>query len=253
MMQGHDVMCVFRCAALCWVLLSCPLVNAEQRPEVQVGFTPFPGYAYLNEQGELAGHTVDLARTLLDQAGYSYRLRIMPAARIWVGLADGSIHLWSGVLARPEMAEHVRFVRRDFGRIGLNLYARPGQSLPEWPGGLADTRLITVTNYQYSDEIQVLLGDPQLAVQVVQSASARGALEMLLRGRGDYLLHYRGQVDPLLISRGLEPLPSRLVMNPRIDYMLSRQTSYAEQLQHDLESAYDSLLAQGVELHVTRR
>ncbi len=107
----------------------------------------FPGFSELSEEGEAVGKTVTLTRMLLEQAGYRANIRIMPAARIWRGHESGQVHLWPGILNKPDLENHTLLTERDLGQVGINLYYRPTEPSPVSPEGLAGKRLILITNY----------------------------------------------------------------------------------------------------------
>lgn len=242
------------------IALLCLGVNASSqaedvstKPIIQVGLMPFPGYSFLDENSLPAGKSVKLTRLLLEQAGYTHEIRILPPARIWRGLEDGSVHMWPGVISKPGLEEHTLLTDRTLGLVGINLYARPGAALPSWPEGIAGKRLILITNYTYTNELLSTLYDVTLGVRFHRGSSHAGAVNMLLRGRGDYLLDYRAQVDPIVKRLGLEPLPFVQVAEQPMRFVLSRRSGFAEQLRTDLDRAYDELAAQGTELDVTRQ
>lgn len=234
-----------------WLLLGSAAVGAQPGPEVQVAFMRFPGYAELDESGRAVGKAVDLVAKLVDEAGYGARVRILPAARIWQGLETGDIHIWPGVLSKPGLDEHTLLTQRDLGRVMINLYYLSGEPEPAWPQGLRGKSLIMITNFTYTTELERMLADPQLQLTLLQSNSHRGALQMLLRGRGDYLLDYGAQVDAVQAELGLAALPFVQVAEQPMRLVLSRHTAIAEQLRDDLDAAFDRLHAQGEELDVT--
>ncbi|SDR79102.1 polar amino acid transport system substrate-binding protein [Halopseudomonas xinjiangensis] len=223
------------------------------KPLVQVGLMPFPGYSFSDEKGLPAGKTVKLTRLLLNQAGYPHEIRIMPPARIWRGLEDGTVHVWPGVISKPGLEDHTQLTDRTLGLVGINLYARPGSALPVWPDGIAGKRIILITNYTYTNDLLRTLYDANRAVRFHRGSSHTGAVNMLLRGRGDYLLDYRAQVDPIVARLGMEPLPFVQVAEQPMRFLISRKSGFADRLKNDLDRAFDELAAQGAELDVTRQ
>lgn len=227
--------------------------RATDKPAVNVGIMMFPGFSELDKQGQPVGKTVRLTRLLLDQAGYRANIRIMPAARIWRGLENGNVHLWPGMLNKPGLEEHTVLTERDLGQVGINLYYRPGEPAPLESAQLAGKRLILITNYTYVKSLLERLRDPALELEQVTSISHPGAVQMLLKGRGDYLLDYRVQVDAAVKELGIDPLPSVQVAEQPMRFVLSLRSGFAPQLKADLDRAYDALALQGVELDVTRQ
>ncbi len=227
--------------------------DQARKPLVQVGLMPFPGYSFADDKGLPAGKTVKLTRLLLDQAGYPHEIRIMPPARIWRGLEDGSVHVWPGVISKPGLENHTQLTDRTLGLVGINLYAPPGSSLPDWPDGLSNKRIILITNYTYTNDLLHTLHDVKLGMRLHRGSSHAGAVNMLLRGRGDYLLDYRAQVDPIVARLGIEPLPFVTVAEQPMRFVMSRKSGFADRLKNDLDHAFDELAAQGVELDVRRQ
>lgn len=244
---------------MCWVSSAAAdetalgSVAADSRPVVEVALMDFPGYSEMNANGEIVGKTVQLVTRLLQQAGYPYRLRMLPAARIWRGLEDGSVDLWPGSVTRPGWEFFTLQTDRSLGRVGINLYYRAGEPAPVWPEGLRGKKLILMMNHIYTRELLSTVEDPTLGVEIHRGSSHAGAVTMLLRGRGDYLLHYRSQVDPVLVEMGLDPLPSLQIIEVPIRFTVSQRSGFAEQLKTDLDQAYDELALQGVELNVTQQ
>lgn len=227
--------------------------GSREKPLVRVGIMMFPGFSELNSEGEATGKTVTLTRMLLQQAGYRADIRVMPPARIWRGLDSGEVHLWPGILNKPDLESHTLLTGRDLGQVGINLYYRAGEAAPALPADLAGKRLVLITNYTYIKSLLGTLHDPSLGLEHVSSNSHTGALQMLLLGRGDYLLDYRVQVDAAARELGIASPPFVQVAEQPMRFVLSLRSGFAAQLRRDLDRAFDELAAQGVELDVTRQ
>lgn len=223
---------------------------ASSKPVVQVGMLLFPGYSEPDEQGEPVGRSVEQTRMLLTEAGYPSDIRILPAARIWRGLESGEVHLWPGILNKPDLDAFTLITSGDLGRVGINLYYLPGQEAPVIPEDLRGKRLILITNYTYTREVLDSLRDPRWQISFDRSSSHAGALEMLLRGRGDFLLGYRAQINSLYQELDMAPLPYVRAAEQPKRLILSTQSGFAEQLRADLDSAYERLRDRGAELDV---
>lgn len=240
------------CAALA---LGVSLAHASDssKPVVRVAMMMFPGFSEVDDQGRIVGKTVRLTRRLLEHAGYRADIRIMPAARIWRGLEGGQVHLWPGVLDKPGLDAHTLVTERDLGRVGINLYYRPGEPAPMVPSGLSGKRLILITNYTYVESLVRQVLDPGRGATRVSSSSHLGALQMLLKGRGDYLLDYRVQVEAAARELGLDPLPSIPVAEQPMRFLISNKSGFASSLRADLDRAYDQLVTAGEDLEVTHQ
>lgn len=223
------------------------------RPVVQVAMMHFPGYSEQNEQGEASGTTVELTRLILERAGYQSNIRILPSARIWRGLQDGDVHLWPGIVDKPGLEDKTLLTSGDLAQVAINLYYPPGAPTPVWPQSVRGQRMILITNYTYTEALLATLQDPGMQVSFDSSISHAGAVSMLLRGRGDFLLDYRVQVDPIVAAMGLAPLPYIQVAEHPMRFVLSLQSGYAEQLKADIDIAYDVLAAEGEVLDIAER
>lgn len=234
------------------LLLLPGLAVAADKPVVRVAFMDFVGYAERDRaSGEVVGKGVQLVRRLFEEAGYPLSVELLPPARIWQGLENGSVHVWPGMLNKPDLDPYVLVSDRDLGRIGINLYYPAGTAAPRWPQGMKDRSVITITNFTYTADIWAVLTDPARNLTVHKSSSHVGALQMLQRGRGDYLLDYRTQVDSASRQLGIEPLPAVPVVEMPMRFVFSRRTGFAEQLKADLDAAFDRLRGRGYELDVT--
>lgn len=234
-----------------WLVLLLPAASvASEKPVVRVAFMDFAGYSELDESGQVVGKVVTLMSKLMTEAGYPMEASLLPAARIWQGLERGTVHAWPGMLNKPVMDAHTLLTERNLGLVAISLYHLPGTPAPIWPEGLRNRTVITITNFTYTSDIWKVLNDPDLNLTINRTNSHAGGLQMLHRGRGDYLLNYPAQVDPALEELGMEPLPSVAIVEMPVRVVLSRQSGFAEQLQVDLDAAFDRLAEQGVELDV---
>lgn len=233
------------------LLLLPGLSVASDKPVVRVAFMDFAGYAERDEAGKVYGKGVRLVDRIFREAGYPVEMTILPAARIWQGLENGTVHVWPGMLNKPDLDEHTLVSERNLGFIGINLYHLPDTPAPRWPADMRDRSVITITNFTYTSAIWAVLNDPARNLTVHKTNSHTGALQMLQRGRGDYLLDYRTQVASAVAELGMEPLPSVSLVAMPMRFVFSRQSGFAEQLQIDLDAAFDRLEAQGIELDVT--
>lgn len=222
----------------------------EGKPEVNLVFLGFAGYSELSPSGEVVGRGVEMVERIFAEAGYPIRKSILPAARIWRGLENGSIHAWPGIFNKPGLIEHTIQTERDLGYVGINLYYLPGRAPPVWPDDLRNGSVITITNYTYTEELRNLLADPSRNLAILRSNSHTGAVKMLRQGRGDYLLDYRSQVQSALGSLEMEPLPWVPVVELPMRLLLSRHSGFAEQLKQDLDEAFDRLKARDAQMEV---
>ncbi len=225
-----------------------PLAAEPLQPKVQVGYYEFPPYAYSDELGQPRGAFLRLTRRLLRHAGYQVEIRSYPSTRLYHGLLDGSVHLWPGAPGKRELREHTLESRTQAGEIQLNLYHLPGTPTPRLPEDLRGRRVILITGYTYWKPYSDWLADPNLGVLSDRTAQHSSALEMLQRGRGDFLLDYQTPVEQA--RRGLEmpALPFVELQRIPLKFIVSRHAPDAEALRDALDRAYQELSAAGAKL-----
>ena len=235
--------------ALCWL----PHAWAEPHAPLRVAMLPYPDYAEYDADQRADGHAVRVIRRLLERAGYASEIRLLPVARVRLGLMSGELDLWLGLNNQVDLEAYTLQSHSSFGALPINLYDRPDEATPNWPESLRGRTLILITNYSYSLPVSRTLQDPRLALQTRSSSSHTGAIRMLLRGRGDYLLDYRGQVAAALNTLGMQALPHVAVDQPAMRLFVSRQRADARVLLNRLDQAFDALVDEGVDMDVTRQ
>lgn len=243
--------CARNCLLATALLLS---GNAAANDAVlKVVLLPYPGYSEYDEQGRVVGHAVDVLTRLFERAGRDFDITLLPIARVRRGLVSGELDVWLGLNNQVGLEAYTVQGRSSFGRLPVHLYYRQGEPVPVWPDSLHKRSLILITNYNYSLPISRVLQDDRLDVEKRSSSSHVGAIRMLLRGRGDYLLDYRGQAAAAMAELGLEYLPHIVVEEPPMRLFISRRRADAAALMDDLDLAFESLVREGVDMDVTRQ
>lgn len=236
-------------AALCLLLVSSlSLAGVPQRETVAVRYLEFPPYSFTNAEGLPDGSIIRLTRRLLKQAGYTADFRTAPSARLYAGLADGSIHLWPGAPGVPQLKGLTLESRYQVAEVNLNLYHRSDTQPPALPEGLRDKRVILLTGYTYRPPVSDWLKDPKLGISSTQTSSHASALAMLKLRRGDFLIDYQSPVERELQARNLQPLPFITLHRLPIKLIISRAAPNSRQLRDDLDRAYEALRAAGEDL-----
>ncbi len=233
------------CFTLLWPLL---IQEATAKPRIHVGYYEFAPYSYTDNQGLPSGSGLELVAHLLDEAGYEAEFRAYPGARLYNGLRDGSVQLWFGAPGKPELAGHTLESHHLLGEITLNLYFRYDTPAPIIPDELQGRGVILITGYSYWQEINQWLHDPARNIIQHRTGSHTAALEMLQRGRADYLLDYRAPVEQAMNTLGIGNLPFVEVQHLPLRLIYSRHAPGAERLRDELDQAYQRLKDAGQEL-----
>lgn len=219
-------------------------------PVLDVGYYEFPPYTYTAPDGSTHGSGAEMVRRILLKAGYRARFRSLPSARLYLGLQDGSVQLWAGAPGKPQLAGSTLECKRTLGHVDLNLYRLPSHPAPRLPQGLAGSQVILISGYSYWKPINDLLEDPRLNLVLHRTSTHVAALQMLERGRGDYLIDYQAPVEQARRELQMPALAFDRLYSVDTRLIISRRAPDAEALRAKLDRAYDELKAAGYEMQV---
>lgn len=213
-----------------------------------VGYYDFPPAIYSDEQGQAQGALVDIARRIVEGAGYTAEFRGLPSARLYAALKDGSVDIWPGAPGKPELVAYTLEGSETLSSISLNLYHRPETAKPTVPEGLNKRGVIILNGYNYWPAVNQMLHDPQLNIRLHRAANHASALQMLRHRRADYLLDYQIPVSQTLQQLGMQPLPYVTVHQVPIRFIVSRRLKDGQQVLDALDRAYADMVASGADL-----
>lgn len=217
-------------------------------PALTVGYYEFPPYTYTAADGSTRGSGADMVRRILLKAGYRADFRPLPSARLYLGLQDGSVQLWAGAPGKPELMDSTLECQRVLGHVELNLYRLASRSSPKVPEGLTGSRVILISGYSYWRPITEMLADPKRQMEVHRTSTHTAALQMLERGRGDYLIDYQTPVEQARRELNMAPLAFDNLYSVPTKLIVSRHAPDAEGLRAQLDHAYDELVAAGYDM-----
>lgn len=234
------------CLLLLLTLVITPLAIAGvgKRGTIQVRYLEFPPYSFTDRNGQPAGSLIELTKRMLQQAGYpSVDIRSAPSARLYAGLADGSIHVWPGAPGVPQLAGLTLESRFQVAEVSLNLYYRADTPKPRLPEDLRGKRVILITGYTYRPPVIDWLKDPELGILTSQTTSHEAALRMLMLRRGRFLIDYETPISREIQRIKAPNLPYVSLHRLPIKLIISKAAPAAEQLRNDLDRAYQALQA----------
>ncbi|MBD9517811.1 MULTISPECIES: substrate-binding periplasmic protein [unclassified Pseudomonas] len=217
-------------------------------PALTVGYYEFPPYTYTAADGSTRGSGAEMVRRILLKAGYRADFRPLPSARLYLGLQDGSVQLWAGAPGKPELLGSTLECERVLGHVELNLYRLASRPSPKLPEGLTTSRVILISGYSYWRPITEMLADPKLQLEVHRTSTHTAALQMLERGRGDYLIDYQTPVEQARRELNMAPLAFDNLYSVPTKLIVSRHAPDAEGLRAQLDHAYDELQSAGYEM-----
>ncbi|MDN6856201.1 transporter substrate-binding domain-containing protein [Pseudomonas sp. CAN2814] len=217
-------------------------------PALTVGYYEFPPYTYTAPDGSTRGSGAEMVRRILLKAGYRADFRALPSARVYLGLQDGSVQVWAGAPGKVELAGATLECERTLGHVELNLYHLPSRASPKLPEGLSGSRVILISGYSYWRPITELLADTRLNLELHRTSTHTAALQMLERGRGDFLIDYQTPVEQARRELNMESLAYDRLYSVPTKLIISRRAPDAEGLRARLDRAYDELQAAGYEM-----
>lgn len=234
-------------ALACLLLGLLPALPAPaSEPPVRVGYLEFPPFSYVDEGEQARGSMLDFAKRLAEQADLRLELTPYPPARLYHNLASGNTELSLGAIGNPALAGHVLTGKERLGWIDLKLYHRADQPAPNLPEDLRGRRLLLIHGFTYwAPEARRLLDDGSLNLRIDKAHSHLSAIELLERGRSDFLLDYQPPIEEALSQSGRRPLEGITLHSLPVSLLFSAHSPRVGSLQARLEQAYAELKASG--------
>jgi len=231
-----------------WLLV--PLMAMGVDRPLTVGYVDFPPYQFRNADGEPDGRFVELTRKVAREAGYELEFLYLPTARVYYYLETGAIDLWQGFSDNPAMGDKVLESDAKPLRVAYGVWYLSGTPEPGHFRDLYGKTLITITGYNYAGLASYLSQTD--VIRAINTNNHDSALDMLERGRGDYLLDYQEPVLNLLME---EPVPG-IRFTPMwvrdAAWLFSTAAEPAPQWRRDFDQAWDRLVSRGEVLPVER-
>lgn len=236
--------------ALIAVLLSGPVLaqatpeEDQDRSTLQAAYVEFAPYIYTDEDGQATGSAKKLSERIAARAGYELQWRALPINRIRLYLKRGDVDLWLGIAGHPDLQEHILETRFPVATVNLSAYHPPHQPVIRDVGELRGKSLILISGYTYLGLLQEVLADPQ--TKHARAPHHLAGLQMLMMGRGDYLLNYDEPLAQAMKKSSTQPLLQRSsLLRREATFLVSRKTREAEIIVKRLNKAFQALVEEG--------
>lgn len=225
----------------CLVLFASAEQVAATEPAIRAGYIEFPPYSYTDENDQAAGDIVDLVNLLAQRAGHRVEFHVGPNLRVFKSLESGQVEVWATVVNHPMVGPHVLQSAYRIARLKLNLYYR-GTNVPQLPYALRGSRLLLMQGFVYPNSpLTAYIEDPDYRVSKSQAPSHSAAIQMLRRGRADYLLNYQTPMEQALGETD-QPLPPHVVvLEQDFTLVFSKRSPRAQLLRDDFDRALKQL------------
>lgn len=218
--------------------------DSSRSPDiVRIAYTEFPPFTYLNELGQPAGALIELTRQVAIEAGYRPEFVSLPINRIYLYLRNGTIDLSVGLSGVPTLRNEVLESQVTPSVVQLSAWYTKGTPPLTRFEDFHGKTVIVISGYTYGSLIERLARIPD--IRVTEAPHHRSAIDMLLRGRGDYVLDYRQPVRQVLEDTDNGPVYESEVRTRYVAWLFSLARHDAAVLRDAFDSAYLRLAARG--------
>lgn len=218
------------------------LANADDN-KLRIGYTEFPPIEYQNEQGEPAGHFIDLTRKVVQEAGYEAEFIYLPVSRIYLYLKSGTLDLWPGLSSVPALGGEVLESWANAYPVQLSAwYLDSSEPLTHFDQ-LEGKTVIVISGYTYGGLLSWLTASSD--VRLTHAPNNRAALEMLKLKRGDYVLDYREPIEKILNQTTDSMIRGSDVRSRHAAWLFSLASPKAALLREEFDDAYLRLVSRG--------
>ena len=218
------------------LLCSAALASDDPGRTLRIGYVEFPPFQYQDENGNPAGSVVDLTRQVAAEAGYGVDFTPIPIGRVYLYLKNGQIDAWLGLIGVPDLKGAV--IESDASPLTIELRAWFFEGTPPFSSldDLDGKTLILIAGYTYGGLLEVLERDPQ--IRIYEAPDHQAALQMLAKGRGNYLLDYRQPVEAMLADAPMDGLDSVSIRERNTAWVFSLQRPNPVAAKAAFDSAY---------------
>lgn len=240
------------------VLGLAPVLAAAGTPDfprgteiVRIAYTEFPPFTYRNELGQPAGSLIELTRQVAIEAGYRPEFVNLPVSRINLYLRNGKVDLSVGLSGVPVLKNDVLESVITPSVVQLSAWYTEGTPALTHFDDFQGKAVIVISGYTYGGLLEHLSRLP--GVRITEAPHHRSAVDMLRRGRGDYVLDYRQPVRQVLEETDSIPVYESEVRTRDVAWLFSLARRDATRLRNAFDNAYLRLVARGEVVPVMHR
>lgn len=214
---------------------------ASEPRELNAAYIHFPPIAYTDAQGLPSGDIIVLADQLAADLNLKLNWREYPINRIHHLLKSGDVDIWPASKDIPALSGFTVESRPLALRVRLNAYYRQDRNPHLGPDDLRSAQLILIRGYTYRDQLSALIADNPLSP--ILAPDHHAALELLNRGRGDFLISFARPVTEALKHNPSPSLGVHVIDEWPLALIVSRKTEGAQELVDAISAAYARRLA----------
>lgn len=226
---------------LLMMLLSGYLPAAEPVRTLNAAFLNFPPMAYYDENGDPTGSIIELTNRVAAESGLQINWVSYPIRRIYQGLITGKIDFWPGSQAIPALSE----ATIETPSIGVNI-TLCAFSLGTTPSienveDLARNELVLIRGYTYRAQLDDIF--EQSLRRPIVAPDHRAAMQLLQKGRADYLISYADPIEKALLHYPQADSKCDVLDTWPLVYVVSKNIPDAEGIAAALTEGYRRLSA----------
>ncbi|MBR9872467.1 MAG: transporter substrate-binding domain-containing protein [Gammaproteobacteria bacterium] len=210
---------------------------------LRVAYMEFPPVTYQNAFGEPEGAMVGTTRKVAKEAGYELEFLYLPVSRAYLYLKKGGIDFALGLTEVPALEGAVIDSDISLVSVVLSAWYRDDQAPIKDISGFRNQVVILINGFTYGGLRSWL--ERQDDIRITNAPNHRSAIDMLQRGRGDYLLDYR---DP--VREELKGFTDAMIQETEIRtrtgaWLFSAAIPDAQILKAEFDAAYHRLAERG--------
>lgn len=227
-------------------------VSSVTGAEIRTGIINFPPFYVVNDNGKHSGLCLDILVATLKKAKLDYNINPYPPMRLFHNLNIGKTDLFLGIKGSPEYDEQVYYSKTPISHIQLRVYATGNTPLPRVKEDLIGKSLIAIRGYGYDGLINYLV-DPENKIDVMYNSQHKSSFLMLKNKRAEYLLDYKHPADRVLQELVVPDLKYVNLNEVELFFIVSKKSPNALQLMDKLETAYSTLLEEGLVSYIDNK
>ncbi len=210
--------------------------DGQDLPVLTAGYIHFPPIAYTDDQGQAQGSIIDLTNQLAAASGYRVEWKSYPINRIYRSLDTGDIDFWPGSPKVPALQDFTVESSSLGVRVKLCAFALEGTPRINHYKDLSNHDLVVIRGYTYREQLNRVIAENHSHPIVAPDHTA--AMEILLRGRAQYLISYGHPMQEVLADYPLQGTRCDQLDEWPLVYVISKRNPQAEEIAEALDDAY---------------
>lgn len=210
---------------------------------LRIAYVEFPPITYRGENGQAEGAFIEITRKVAREAGFDADFLYLPVTRAYLYLTNGKIDAWPGVTNIPALDGEVLESWASPVPVQLSAWYLDKTPPVDHFDRLLGKTVIVIGGYTYGGLLYWLQKED--SIRVTEAPNHRSALDMLKRGRGDYLLDYRQPVMDTLELPADSKIRESEVRTRNLAWLFSLANPRAALLREAFDDAYIRLAEKG--------